>query len=86
MEFMKKARINFQSFERRLEPLEESFHRLARSNAIVASLHEQYGKINHRILNYLSSSPYCFEIKSNCNKVMKQIEIFERIQMRLVVG
>jgi len=74
---MKQAGIGFQSFERRLEPFEESLHTLARGNAIVSSLHNQYREINHRIGNYLRSCPDCFEIKSDRNKIMKQIEIFE---------
>jgi hypothetical protein len=85
MEFVKEARIDFKRFGGRLEPLEESFDSLARRDAIVASLHEQNGKIDHRIINDLLSGPYRFEIESNRNKFMQQIEIFERIQMRLIM-
>jgi hypothetical protein len=82
---MKKTRIDFQRFLRRPESFVKSFNGLTRGNSIVASLHKQNGAINCRIIHDLLSGPDCFEIEPDRDEVMKQIEIFERIQVSLIM-
>jgi len=41
--------------------------------------------MNCWIIHELPSSPDCFEIKPNRDEVMQQIQIFERIQMSLIM-
>src|SRR6202022_4010550 len=57
-----------------------------RRYAIIASLREQNGEIDHRIIKYPRRGFYLFEVKSDSNEFMKQIEIFERIEMGLIMG
>jgi hypothetical protein len=82
---MKKTRIDFQRFLWSPESFVKSLNGLARGNSIVASLHKQNGAINRWIIHDLLGGPYCFEIEPDRDEVMKQTEIFERIQMSSIM-
>ena len=85
MQLVSEPGIDLESFRRRLQPVEKILRSLARRDFIIIPMDHQNREFDNPCSKNFRRSPHRLQIHPNRNESVKKIEVFQGIEMRLVM-